>query len=86
MWDLWELSFVRFENNFQGGRLVVRVFLSLVAFILAFDLILVWGEDTAASNALTLSLLFASALAIVCHIVAIAHFPQSRCLKIEIKV
>ncbi len=80
------IEFRSLRKHFQGGRLVVRVFLSLVAFILAFDLILVWGEDTAASNALTLSLLFASALAIVCHIVAIAHFPQSRYLKIETKI
>ncbi len=62
-----------------GGRLVVRVFLSLVVFILLFDVVLVVGEDSgSAGGAGTLAVLFISLLCIVCHVVAMAHFPQSR--------
>ena len=56
----------------EGGRLVVNTVLSLVAFVVLFDGVLVVAEESI-SGAPTLSLLFACALAIICHLVAIAR-------------
>ena len=61
----------------EGGRLVIFVFLSLIVFVCIFDLVLVVAEDSV-SDAGTLSLLFISALAIIVHTIAMAHFPQSK--------
>lgn len=57
--------------------MVILVFLSLLVFIVIFDLVLVVAEDSV-SEASTLSILFISALSIIVHTVAVGQFPQSR--------
>ena len=61
----------------ESGRLVFKLFLSLSVLLVLFDLVLVVAEDSV-SSALTLSVLFIAALAILCHVIAIVHFPQNR--------
>jgi len=57
--------------------LVIRVFLSLLVLLVAFDLVLILGEESV-TESYTLLVLFGLALTIICHVVAISHFPQVR--------
>lgn len=65
------------ECTKEGGRLVINAFLSLSAVIIVFDVVLVVAEESV-SSAGTLSLLFVAVLCILCHVIAMSHFPQVR--------
>ena len=58
---------------------MINVFLSLSTIIIVFDVVLVVAEESV-SSAGTMSLLFIAVLCILCHVVAMSHFPQVRYL------
>eukprot|EP00095_Tigriopus_kingsejongensis_P003141 maker-scaffold438_size171652-snap-gene-0.39 protein:Tk03141 transcript:maker-scaffold438_size171652-snap-gene-0.39-mRNA-1 annotation:"hypothetical protein KGM_14024" len=62
----------------EGGRLVVKVLISLVCCFILFDLLLVYSEESSPGLGVTTICIFVLALLIICHIVSIAQFPQNR--------